>query len=90
MQLSSDEFWGMSPAEFALARKGHVNKCKMDLRNDLMCSYYSGAMSQADIKKNKINKFLDGIDEWLFPEKMAKQKEDDLIRLKKLWDSKIN
>jgi hypothetical protein len=55
-----------------------------------MCAWYSGAFSQSDPRKNKLDKFLKGVDEWLFPEEAAKEKEDDFKRLKKLWDSKIS
>ena len=77
----------MSPHEFSLARKGYINRKKLDLRDQLTASWYSGAMSQADMKKNKIDKFLDGIDDWLLPDEARKKKEETFKRLDSVWDS---
>ena len=85
--MRPSDFWGMSPAEFSEARKGFITRKKLDLRDQLTASWYSGAMSQADIKKNKIDKFLNGIDEWLLPNEADKKKEENFKRLDKLWDS---
>ena len=90
MQMTSDQFWSMSPHEFSLARKGFITRKKLDLRDQLTASWYSGAMSQADIKKNKIDKFLNGIDEWLLPDEAEQKKEENFKRLDKLWDSAIH
>ena len=86
--LSPTEFWNLSPREWSAIKKGYADKRKVDLRDHLTCSWYSGAMSQADIKKSGLTKFLKGVDEWLFPEETNKKKETDFERLKKLWDSK--
>lgn len=90
MQMTAVQFWSMSPHEFSLARKGFITRKKLDLRDQLTASWYSGAMSQADIKKNKIDKFLNGIDEWLLPDEAEQKKEENFKRLDKLWDSAIH
>lgn len=85
MQMTPSDFWGMSPHEFSLARKGYLIKGKIELRDLLTSSWYSGAMSQADMKKNKLDKFLVGIDEWLMPDEAARRKEETFKRLEKLY-----
>jgi phenylalanine-4-hydroxylase len=89
MRMTASEFWNLSPVEFAAARKGFATRKKLDLRDQITASWYSGAMSQADLKKNALDKFLDGIDQWLMPDEALKKKEDNFKRLESIWDSVI-
>lgn len=88
--LTPSDFWSLSPREWGVILRGYETKRKLTLRDELTCSWYAGAMSQADIKKTGLDKFLKGVDEWLFPEEAKKQKEATFKRLDSLWDSTTN